>query len=659
MNDRYFDLGNFAVNNELDADGEVALVEAYFGVGHAPAPGPPPAHEGHQRPAGGDVGRRPGRRQHARRRLRRLRRGALRPTAATTPADTRLRPPAARTPAVRPMRDHAQVVVIGGGVGGASHRLPPRRSRAAPTSLRARPGASRPAAARSTPPGSSASCAARLPLTRMMMHSVDVYRRLEAESAETGRSPGVARGRLAAPRRDAGAPRGAPPPARLGQDLRPAHGAGLAPARRTTCFPLMDPTGVLGAAWLPTDGYLDPSGLTYALLGAAKARGVERRDAASGSPTWSCEGGRIRRVVTDHGDDRRAETVVAACGMYTPEVAALAGVTVPIVPMAHQYLITKTHRRRHRRPAPAAGPRQPRLLPAGGVRPRPRRLRAGSGAVVRRRRARRLQQPAAGRGLGPLRAADGGRRAPGARRSRRPTSSSWSTAPRASPPTTSSCSARARCAGFFVAAGFCAHGIAGAGGVGPGDGRVDPRRGVRASTPGRWTSAGSARSTAAGTMPWPAPSRCTRPTTTSTTRTRSVRPAGRCAAPRPTGARRPRLRVRREERAGSAPTGSRPTRRPATPAHRPRGLGGPALEPGHRRRGARVPGRRGPLRRDQLLEDGGRPARAPRRSSNQVCANEVDRPVGSVTYTQLLQRPRRHRVRPHRHPPRPPTATCS
>ncbi len=31
MNDRYFDLGNFAVNNELDADGEAALVEAYFG----------------------------------------------------------------------------------------------------------------------------------------------------------------------------------------------------------------------------------------------------------------------------------------------------------------------------------------------------------------------------------------------------------------------------------------------------------------------------------------------------------------------------------------------------------------------------------------------------------------------------------------------------
>ena len=39
-------------------------------------------------------------------------------------------------------------------------------------------------------------------------------------------------------------------------------------------FPLMDATGVLGGVWLPTDGYLDPSGLTYAFLGGARSRGV-------------------------------------------------------------------------------------------------------------------------------------------------------------------------------------------------------------------------------------------------------------------------------------------------------------------------------------------------------------------------------------------------
>jgi len=32
MNERYFDLGNLTVNNELDADGEAALLEAYFGA---------------------------------------------------------------------------------------------------------------------------------------------------------------------------------------------------------------------------------------------------------------------------------------------------------------------------------------------------------------------------------------------------------------------------------------------------------------------------------------------------------------------------------------------------------------------------------------------------------------------------------------------------
>lgn len=32
MNERFFDLGNFSVNNELDADGEAALLDAYFGA---------------------------------------------------------------------------------------------------------------------------------------------------------------------------------------------------------------------------------------------------------------------------------------------------------------------------------------------------------------------------------------------------------------------------------------------------------------------------------------------------------------------------------------------------------------------------------------------------------------------------------------------------
>ena len=38
-------------------------------------------------------------------------------------------------------------------------------------------------------------------------------------------------------------------------------------------FPLMSTDGVLGAAWLPTDGYIDPAQLTYALADVARREG--------------------------------------------------------------------------------------------------------------------------------------------------------------------------------------------------------------------------------------------------------------------------------------------------------------------------------------------------------------------------------------------------
>ncbi len=41
-------------------------------------------------------------------------------------------------------------------------------------------------------------------------------------------------------------------------------------------FPLMSTDGVLGGAFIPTDGYLDPSQLTYALADGARRGGVQR-----------------------------------------------------------------------------------------------------------------------------------------------------------------------------------------------------------------------------------------------------------------------------------------------------------------------------------------------------------------------------------------------
>jgi glycine cleavage system aminomethyltransferase T len=96
---------------------------------------------------------------------------------------------------------------------------------------------------------------------------------------------------------------------------------------------------VLGAAWLPHDGYLDPSQLTFALADGARRYGAEivTRTRVTGI---TLQNGRVHEVVTDKGTIR-TDVVVNAGGMAAPDVARLVGVTVPIITMAHQYLVTE------------------------------------------------------------------------------------------------------------------------------------------------------------------------------------------------------------------------------------------------------------------------------------------------------------------------------
>src|SRR5438309_1376873 len=103
--------------------------------------------------------------------------------------------------------------------------------------------------------------------------------------------------------------------------------------------PPMSTEGLLGAAYLPTDGYIDPSQLTLALADGARRRGAE---ICTGTRVLEVEveRGRVRGVVTDRGRVE-AELVVNAGGIYANEIGRLAGVQLPVIPMAHEYLITK------------------------------------------------------------------------------------------------------------------------------------------------------------------------------------------------------------------------------------------------------------------------------------------------------------------------------
>jgi 4-methylaminobutanoate oxidase (formaldehyde-forming) len=104
-------------------------------------------------------------------------------------------------------------------------------------------------------------------------------------------------------------------------------------------FPPMSTDGVLAAAFIPDDGYLDPSQLTFSLADAARRVGaqIETRVRVTGIETTD---GRVTAVETDQGRIE-CEVVVDAAGMYAPELARMVGVDLPIIPYGHQYLITE------------------------------------------------------------------------------------------------------------------------------------------------------------------------------------------------------------------------------------------------------------------------------------------------------------------------------
>ncbi len=230
------------------------------------------------------------------------------------------------------MRTHARAVVIGGGVGGAAILYWLARLGWTDTVLVERSRVTSGSTFHSA--GLVGQLRGSLSLTRMMMNSVDLYRKLGEEvGLETGWHE-VGSLRLASSRE------------RMEELSRQAGWAktfGLplelvSAQEAQRMFPPMSTDGVLGAAYLSTDGYIDPSQLTFALVEGARRHGAEICEETRVTAIETA-GGRVKRVITDKGDID-TELVVNAGGMFAAEIGRLVGVTVPLIPMAHEYLIT-------------------------------------------------------------------------------------------------------------------------------------------------------------------------------------------------------------------------------------------------------------------------------------------------------------------------------
>jgi 4-methylaminobutanoate oxidase (formaldehyde-forming) len=233
------------------------------------------------------------------------------------------------------VKSAARAVVIGGGVGGCSILYWLTRLGWGDVVLCERAGLTSGSTFHSA--GLVGQLRGSLSLTRMMMSSVELYRTLGDEvELETGWHE-VGSLRLASSQermeelaRQAGWAKTFGLPLQL---VSAADAQGL--------FPPMSTEGVLGAAYLPTDGYIDPSQLTFALAAGARRRGAEIYTNTRVTAI-TVDRNRVTGVVTDQGEIQ-AEIVVDAGGIFAGEIGRLAGVNVPVVPMAHEYLITKPH----------------------------------------------------------------------------------------------------------------------------------------------------------------------------------------------------------------------------------------------------------------------------------------------------------------------------
>ena len=305
-------------------------------------------------------------------------------------------------------------------------------------------------------------------LTKMMMYSVELYRRLADESefdpgwTECG---GIrlasSEGRMEELRRQAGWAKTFGLPLEL-----------ISADEAKERFPLMSTDGVLGGALLPTDGYLDPSQLTFALADGARQGGALTFNDCRVTGIEVDEG-RVRAVETEKGRIE-CEVVVNAGGMYAAEIGRMAGVRIPRIPMSHQYLVTQPFRERDpENPLPTL--RDPDLLiyfreEGGGLimggyerRSEPAWMPDGTD------RFERIPPDFNGR----LLEEDWDRFEEITENSKRRvpemdevTITRLINGPEAFTPDNEFCLGETEVAGLFVAAGFCAHGLAGAGGIG-------------------------------------------------------------------------------------------------------------------------------------------------------------------------------------------------
>jgi 4-methylaminobutanoate oxidase (formaldehyde-forming) len=233
--------------------------------------------------------------------------------------------------------DHAQVVIVGGGIAGASTAYHLARLGVTDVVLleqgKLTCGTTWHAA------GLVGQLRATRNATRMSRYGIELYATLEAETG------------LATGWKQCGSLNVAKTPERLKlfrRQMARAKSFGIefefvSPAEAGKIYPLLRTDDLAGAVWIPGDGKANPTDLTQSLARGARMRGVRIVEDAK-VIALVVERGRVARVryrTADAEAEMHCEAVVNCAGQWARELGLLAGANVPLYSAEHFYVVTR------------------------------------------------------------------------------------------------------------------------------------------------------------------------------------------------------------------------------------------------------------------------------------------------------------------------------
>src|SRR5437763_464925 len=185
--------------------------------------------------------------------------------------------------------------------------------------------------------------------TRMSRYGIELYASLEAETG------------LATGGEQCGSLNVARTPERLKllkRQMARAKSFGIdfefiTPREAGTIYPLLRTDDLSGAVWIPGDGKANPTDLTQSLAKGARLSGARIIEGARVTDVLTARG-RVAGVRYAHGEGEgevQCETIVNCAGQWARELGAISGVTVPLFSAEHFYVVT--------RPIPGVHPNLP------------------------------------------------------------------------------------------------------------------------------------------------------------------------------------------------------------------------------------------------------------------------------------------------------------